>query len=288
MVHRSLAAASALAVLFACGDAWAYHMPCEEDGECEPRVHGPSRGTVGTERFLRPSHELGVFYGAGGLLALEGVSRQAQLTGFHYAESEGELAEALLFGVPRAIGLEDTYHPGRYGSQGLSTWLSLDVYVPGLFGSFDHRAWSRGFDVAFGGTVRAGKGDLGPTLFQFGVRIAFLWATVPFRQGEAPPGHDAPGSPGEHREDALTAMDALSLRLHTPLTRSLSAFVHWDANLYALFGFMKQWARPSPATLGVQWDSGCDVYARWEITFNTLGALGGDGVGMRGGLGARF
>jgi len=249
-----------------------------------PEVHDPPR--VGTRRFFLPYHEFGTFYGVGGLLARDGESRYPQLVGFHYGENEGELGEALVFGVPRLLGIHDDYRRGRSDTFGM--WLSMDAVVPGMFGRFEDRAFTRGFDFAFGLSTRTSRSSNGPSLLQIGVRIAFLWADVPFQEGALPPGIDAPSTPGEHREKLLAAMDALSIRFHKPLSRSISGFAQWDGNLYALFrmGDFKKWLRPSPFTFGLHWDIEREVYVRAEMSINTFG--GDRALGTRASLGIRF
>ena len=79
-------------------------------------------------------------------------------------------------------------------------------------------------------------------------------------------------------------MDALILRIHAPIVRSVSVFLGFELNVYAIMnlGEIKKWWRPSPLSLGVHWD-----ILRWVFVAGEVNAVVTDIAGRMSG-GVRF
>lgn len=194
-----------------------------------------ARADHGSQRFFSPSHEASALYGATGLLV--GSDAHPQLVGVGYEEHAGFLGEGLAYDLPRAAGIQSGARPRR---RDFGTYVDLRAYLP------------LNEDFAYGGEGTLGMsfrvGSLrrqGPFALLVGLRIGFL-----------------------NHGGKQAAMDALSLRFVSPITRHASAWVQFDANLYAVlpFGRIVEWYRPSPLTLGAQYDLG-DVFVAAEAAF---------------------
>ncbi len=207
---------------------------------------------VGTRRLFTPSHELGVVGGSTGLLIGAGAPRPS-LVGVSYEENAGVVGEFLVYGLARLLHLSSA--SPSHERRTFSTHLSLRGYFPVGEG------YASGGEVSFGGNLRLFEvQELGPMALSFAVRIGFL-------------------SDGARQ----AAMDALTLRMHAPVFAEVSMFMQFDANLYALIDSEKirQWWRPSPLTLGFQYDVSRLLWLRAEGSFVFRDVAGQVSGGLR-------
>lgn len=193
---------------------------------------------VGTRRLFTPGHELGVVGGTTGLLIGAGAPRPS-LVGVTYEENAGVVGEFLVYGLARLLGLTSGSHSTDRRT------FTTHVAVRGYFPAGD--GFAGGGEFSFGGNVRLFEvQEFGPMALSFAVRVGFL----------------AEGS-------RQAAMDALTLRMHAPVFAEVSMFMQFDANLYALLDSEKirKWWRPSPVTLGFQYDVTRMLWLRAEGSF---------------------
>ncbi len=212
----------------------------------------PALRATGTSRLLTRNHEVSVSAGINGLLIGSGAPRPL-LLGIGYEEHAGEVVSTLLFGLPKLLGVSSGEIPTRGG---FASYLRVEGFLP--IGS----EYARGFGFGVGGSFKVGRLARRPVIVQFGVRVAFL-------------------SDGAEVE-RMAAVDAMVLRVHAPITRSLAVSLGFEGNLFALVnvGRIKEWWRPSPVTLGFHWD-----VLRWLFVAGEVQAVVTDvGGRVQGGL----
>lgn len=194
-----------------------------------------ARGDHGAYRYFVPSHEASALYGATGLLV--GSDAHPQLLGVGYEEHAGLLGEGIAYDLPRLVGIQSGGRPRR--SQ-FGTYVDLRAYLP------LNEDFAYGGEGTLGMSFRVGRfGHRGPFSLLVALRIGFL-----------------------SHAGKQAAMDAISVRFVSPITRHASAWVQFDANLYAVlpYGRIAEWYRPSPLTVGAQYDLD-EVFVAGEAAF---------------------